>query len=85
MPLDAGSGLFVYNNGEISGYKALSTNGAYGGYVGDWNDYIVAQWGGIDLIVDQYTLASQGQIRLVVNTYFDGKPRRATSFKNFTV
>jgi HK97 family phage major capsid protein len=85
MPKEAGSALFVYENGEISGYKALSSNGVPSdyGYVGDWSDYVIAQWGGIDIVVDQYTLASQGLIRLVVNTYFDGKPRRSTSFKNF--
>jgi HK97 family phage major capsid protein len=86
LPKEAGQALFVYgDNNEISGYTALSTAGVPTdtGFVGDWTDYVIAQWGGIDIIVDQYTLASQGLIRLVVNSYWDGKPRRLTSFKAF--
>jgi HK97 family phage major capsid protein len=87
MPKAEGQAIFVYENGEISGYKALSSNAITTdyGFVGNFSDYVVAQWGAIDLIVDQYTLASQGMIRLVVNSYWDGKPRRLTSFKAFNV
>jgi len=36
-----------------------------------------------DLVVDPYTQASCGKIRIVVNAYFDGKPRRNDSFVAF--
>jgi HK97 family phage major capsid protein len=87
MPKESGQAIFVFDNGEINGYKALSSNSvtAGNGFVGDWSDYIVAQWGGVDIIVDQYTLAADGLIRLVVNSYWDGKPCRTTSFKALTV
>jgi HK97 family phage major capsid protein len=88
LPKETGQALFVYGDtNEINGNKALSTNSVAtdNGFVGDWSDYIVAQWGGIDVVVDQYTLASSGMIRLVVNSYWDGKPRRLSSFKAFTV
>lgn len=79
---DAGSGRFVLEDGEIEGSKALvSSNVATKGLVvGDFTDYVIAQWGAIDLVVDNYTKATEGKVRLVVNAYFDAKPRRATSF-----
>lgn len=79
---DNGSGRMVLENGEIEGSKALvSSNVVSKGFVvGDWRDYVVAQWGSIDLVVDNYTKATEGQVRLVVNAYFDCKPRRSTSF-----
>lgn len=79
---DAGSGRFVLEDGEIEGSKALVSSNvvAKGMVVGDFTDYIIAQWGAIDLVVDNYTKATEGKVRLVVNAYFDAKPRRATSF-----
>ena len=79
---DAGSGRFVLEDGEIEGSKALvsSNVAAKGLVVGDFTDYVIAQWGAIDLVVDNYTKATEGKVRLVVNAYFDAKPRRATSF-----
>lgn len=79
---DAGSGRFVLEDGEIEGSKALvsSNVAAKGLVVGDFTDYVIAQWGAIDLVIDNYTKATEGKVRLVVNAYFDAKPRRATSF-----
>lgn len=73
----------VYTNGEVDGTPALCTSNvkdkmfAYG----DFSQYIIAQWGNIDLTVDNVTLAAEGQIRLVVNAYFDAKPLRAEAIK----
>lgn len=77
---DAGSGQFVYSDGEINGIPALVTNACAGIVVGDFSNYIIAQWGGIDLTVDPYTQARNGKIRLVINAYFDAKPTRANAF-----
>lgn len=79
---DAGSGRFVLEDGEIEGSKALVSSNvvAKGMVVGDFTDYVIAQWGAIDLVVDNYTKATEGKVRLVVNAYFDAKPRRASSF-----
>lgn len=79
---DAGSGRFVLEDGEIEGSKALvsSNVAAKGMVVGDFTDYVIAQWGAIDLVVDNYSKSTEGKVRLVVNAYFDAKPRRATSF-----
>lgn len=67
---------------EIDGIHTLVTNGmtAKGLILGNFNDLVIGQWGGIDLTVDPYTQAANGKIRLVVNAYFDAKPQRAASF-----
>lgn len=67
---------------EIDGIPTLVTNGmtAKGLILGNFNDLVIGQWGGIDLTVDPYTQAANGKIRLVVNAYFDAKPQRAVSF-----
>lgn len=79
---DAGSGRFVLEDGEIEGSKALVSSNvvAKGMVVGDFSDYVIAQWGSIDIVCDTFTKATEGKVRLVVNAYFDAKPRRATSF-----
>ena len=79
---DAGSGLFVMDNNEINGIKVLSTSACTdkGVVLGNFNDYVIGQWGGIDLTVDPYTQAASGKVRLVINAYFDAKPRRAEAF-----
>jgi hypothetical protein len=33
-----------------------------------------------DLTVDPYTQAASGKVRLVINAFFDAKPRRAEAF-----
>ena len=79
---DAGSGRFVLEDGEIEGSKALVSSNvvAKGMIVGDFTDYVIAQWGAIDIVCDSFTKATEGKVRLVVNAYFDAKPRRAASF-----
>lgn len=73
----------VYEDGEVDGTTALctsnvkNTNFVYG----DFSQYVIAQWGNIDITVDNVTLAASGQIRLVVNCYFDAKPLRAAALK----
>ncbi len=77
---DAGSGLFVMENGEVDGIPVLSTSACKGIVVGNFEDYVIGQWGSIDLTIDPYSQATNGKVRLVVNAYFDAKPRRAEAF-----
>lgn len=80
--IDAGSGKFAMEGNEVNGYPVLCTSAVAGKGViyGNFNDFVIAQWGGIDLTVDPYTQAGKGMVRLVINAYFDAKPRRAESF-----
>lgn len=77
---DAGSGQFVYEGGEINGIPCYCSSAAKGIVLGDFSNYVVGQWGGIDLTVDPYSQAANGKIRIVVNAYFDAKPLRKTAF-----
>ena len=80
--IDAGSGKFAMEGNEVNGYPVLCTSAVAGKGViyGNFNDLVIGQWGGIDLTVDPYTQAANGKVRLVINAYFDAKPRRAESF-----
>ena len=40
---------------------------------GAWDNLYIGQWGGIDLVVDNYTQATKGCVRLVINAFFDYK------------
>lgn len=72
----------VFENGEVDGTKALNTSHVSDKkyLYGDFSNLAIGQWGAIDLTVDPYTLARSGQIRLVVNAYFDAKILRPTAF-----
>ena len=72
------SGLaMVYDKGEIDGYKAVVSNSVLeGGLICmDPRDLAVAQWGGVEITVDTVSRAIYGEVRLVVNAYFDAKLR----------
>lgn len=78
---DTGSGRFLMEGPDVNGIPALVTNNAKGIVLGNFADYVVCQWGGIELIVDTLTKATEGTTRIVINSYWDAKPRRATFAK----
>jgi HK97 family phage major capsid protein len=82
---DSGSGRFICENDMIDGIPVYTTSAAKGIVLGNWDDLIVATWSGLDLLVDNVTLATQGKVRIVVNAYVDVAPRRAESFVCKTV
>jgi HK97 family phage major capsid protein len=49
-------------------------------YFADWSSFIIGQWGGLDIIVDPYTAADTGQVKIVLNSFFDGNQKRTTDF-----
>lgn len=75
-----GDNGFVMEDGEVNGIKVLCTSAAKGVVLGNFSEYVIAQWGAIDLTVDPYTKAADGKVRLVINAYFDAKPRRSEAF-----
>lgn len=87
-------GFLIGDNGMLNGYKTLvTTNMAsglqtgkdeYGAIFANWADYFIGQWGALDLTVDPYTEAANGQIKLIVNAYFDAGVRREESFAKTT-
>ena len=67
----------VFNGSEIDGYKTISSNSVVdkGMICMDPRELVIGQWSGYDIVVDNYTKAADGQVRLVINAYFDAKVR----------
>ena len=65
----------VMENGEIDGTPVYSTSSVEGKNFayGDFSNLVIAQWGGIDLIVDAVSssVATAGCVRLIINAFFD--------------
>lgn len=71
------SGLqMVVDGNEIDGYPFISSNSVVKGGIAclDPKMIVMGAWG-YDLTVDPYTKAADGQVRLVVNAYYDWKLR----------
>ncbi|MEW6304685.1 MAG: phage major capsid protein, partial [Verrucomicrobiota bacterium] len=70
------------DEGQVVGRPARSTNQVPNDKVlyGNWNDVIIADWDGMDVVVDPYTLAAQNQVRIVITLMTDTGLRNAVSF-----
>ena len=73
MPQSSKSTRLVMEGGEIDGTPVVSTTNVADKefYYGLFNNVYVGQWGAVEVIVDEYTQAVNGCIRLVINAYFD--------------
>ena len=81
---------FILKGGVANGYPVYATTGMASGLqtgtdeegivFGNWADFVIGQWGALDITVDPYTKAGDGMVRLVINAFFDAKPRRKESF-----
>jgi HK97 family phage major capsid protein len=83
--VDAGSGLFLMNsNTDLNGYpvqvttnvprnlsKGTSNEKLSAAIFGDWSQLLIGQWGGLDITVDNITLAKQGQVEIIIQTFHD--------------
>jgi len=47
---------------------------------GNWIDYVIAQWAGIELLADPFTQAGLGKNRIHAAVYYDGGVQRPASF-----
>lgn len=77
----------VYENGEIDGTQAFNTSNVDGKkYVyGDFSNLAIGSWSGLDVTVDPYSKAGDGQIRIVVNMYVDAVVLRPEAFATATI
>ena len=51
---------------------------------GNWNDVLIAQWGGLEIIVDPFTESTSGRVRVTVFAHVDVAVRHAVSFAAIT-
>ena len=79
---DAGSGMFVLENGQANGYNVIRSQQATAGnvYFGNFSDLLIGMWAGLDLTVDPYTASTSGTVRIVALQTVDVAVRHAVSF-----
>ena len=77
----------IMENGTVDGTPAIATSNVAGGVAnkdkfayGDWNYLALGSWGDVEITVDPYTKAADGQIRLVINAFFDAVILRPEAF-----
>lgn len=70
----------IMEGNEVNGYPVLTTGNCAGVAFGKWDELVIAQWGSLDIIIDPYTQAKKNAVRIVVNAFFDAKPRRTEAF-----
>lgn len=82
-PKFTSTGTPIWENNTVNGYTALSTNQvptAKSVVFGRWDDLIIADWDGLDVVVDPFSLSLNGQISVVIQTLTDVGARHAKSF-----
>ena len=92
QPVAQGNPLMVLNsNTELNGFPFVASNlvkdatkgtaaNASAIVFGNWSDLFIGQWGGMDITRDDITLALKGEVRLIINTFWDIMLRRQKSF-----
>ena len=82
-----GTGM-VYENGTVDGTKAFSTShmGSDKTYIyGDFSNLAIGSWNNCEILVDPFTQATSGKVRIVVNAFFDAKKLRNNAFAVGTI
>lgn len=94
LAVDSGSGLFVWgNDNTIVGIPAYASNnvpsnltkGTSSGVchailLGCWNQLLIGQWGGLDIVVDPYSSSKNNMVDIVVNAHYGVNFRHGQSF-----
>ena len=90
---DSGSGLFLLGDENVlNGYPIAFTNLVPSNLtkstgenlsaliLGVWSEYVLCQWGGIDIVVDPYSKKKNGLVEVSADSFWDGGCRHAESF-----
>lgn len=74
--------FMMESNGEVNGYKCYMSNqsGSKDYWFGVWNQSMFGFWSGLDLLVDPYTGAKAGTVRIAAHQDMDFAVRHAPSF-----
>ena len=82
---NARSSILGYNT-VIASQVGGSGNDTSAGdlFMFDKNQLVTAGWGGMNLIVDPYTDAAKGVVRIIANEYKDVKALQANGFARMT-
>jgi HK97 family phage major capsid protein/HK97 family phage prohead protease len=76
------TGQFVFENGEINGYPAIVSNQLANNDVlfGDFSQFVIGMWSGLDLTVDPYANATSGSVRIIALQDVDFAVKQPTAF-----
>ena len=91
---DSGSGVFVMGNDNgLNGYPcfvstAVPSNLTKGTasavcsaiIFGDWSNLLIGSFGGLDILVDPYSAATEGIVQIVANSFIDVAVRHPAGF-----
>lgn len=79
--------------GNVNGYRALTTTqlpstlskGAsssilHAAIFGNWEELIIGQWGGVDILFNPFTKGKEAMIEIILNSWWDIEIRHAASF-----
>lgn len=77
--IDAGSGIRLSDGSSLNGYPfntttlmpALDAGVSHPIIFGDWNQLTVGYWDSVSIIVDPYTQAASGKVRLIIEGFSD--------------
>ena len=88
-----GAPAYCWEGSEVNGYKAAVTNAVPSNLTkgtsvgncsaiifGNWKDLLIGSWGGLDIVVDSYTLAEKSELRILVNSFVDAAIANPASF-----
>lgn len=93
--MDEGSGIMVWDrkvNNELMGYNAAVTTAVPNDLTkgesdecsaiifGNWNDLLIMQWAGFDILINPFTNARTNQMEIDINSFWDIIVKRAVSF-----
>jgi HK97 family phage major capsid protein len=72
----------LWEDDEINGYRAEDTNQILnnGMIFGNFNSLIMALFGGLDIVVDPYTLADKAEVKITINNFVDFALRHPQEF-----
>jgi HK97 family phage major capsid protein len=94
--LDNTMGRPIWMDNEVNGYRAIASNQVPGNLTkgsgtqlsailfGNFADLVIGMWGGLDIVVDQYTSSTTGTVRFVALQDVDVVLRRVASFAAIT-
>jgi HK97 family phage major capsid protein/HK97 family phage prohead protease len=73
---------FVFENNEINGYPAIVSNQLANNDVlfGDFSQFCIGMWSGLDLTVDPYANATSGSVRIIALQDVDFAVKQPTAF-----
>jgi HK97 family phage major capsid protein len=78
-----GQAQWLWENGNIvNGYAARSTNQVPSNKVifGQFGQVLIGEWAGTDIVVDPYTLATTGQVKVTIQKLMDIVIRQGKAF-----